>query len=559
MVPRLWGICALPLLLHGAHPQSWDIVCDHSCRPDAPGTDPHAVVSVLLMSDHATTGWDVLELVSPDRSWGHGGSATANDTLLAYAAGFGEGFATASRIASHYANVVSHYGGSLPAALMEYATAQAAYIRGRQRSDPDIYWYQATLLLAMADGLYDGYTFSGAPALSRSEIFLLNYMAEWGDILSVVNASGFPQSNFSNLSLAGVLAALVPTSHCSASIKVTPTLSELYTAHTTWFEYRTMTRIFKHYSLRFAHAKPMEVSFPSYPGALSSIDDFYSTPQFSVLETTNPVFVPKNSSCVNASSVPTWMRAVLANTLATSGSSWAELFVRDNSGVYNNQWLVVDYSIFTPGMPLPDGLLWCVEVLPCYSHAQDITQYLRAEGQFASYNMPLFPGIRDLSGTTAMEARFGDVFSHKECPRAKIFRRDLPGALSLADVQKIMRSNDWEHDPLSQGYADFQIAARHDLDVPGGNLSTPCCGGATDSKVTSVKLRASRRSTAVAYGPPYLKVPPLDLNTSARCAGGTWKGMPDIFRFDWTVASAELARPFHAGQGQSLPNVPVYQ
>ena len=66
------------------------------------------------------------------------------------------------------------------------------------------------------------------------------------------------------------------------------------------------------------------------------------------------------------------MRAVLANTLAqaTSGSNWAELFVRDNSGVYNNQWLVVDYSIFTPGTPLPDGLLWCVEVPPCYSHAQ---------------------------------------------------------------------------------------------------------------------------------------------------------------------------------------------
>ena len=148
MPPRLWGFWALPLLLQCARPQSWDIVCDQSCRPDAPGTDPHALVSVLLTSDHATTGWDVLELVAPDRSRGHGGSATANDTLLAYAAGFGEGFATASRIASHYANVVSHYGGRLPVALMEYATAQASYIRGRQRSDPDINWIQATLLLA---------------------------------------------------------------------------------------------------------------------------------------------------------------------------------------------------------------------------------------------------------------------------------------------------------------------------------------------------------------------------------------------------------------------------
>ncbi len=194
-------------------------------------------------------------------------------------------------------------------------------------------------------------------------------------------------------------------------------------------------------------------------------------------------------------------------------------------------------------------MLWIVEVLPCYSRAQDVTDLLRAEGQFASYNMPLFPDIRDLSGTTAMEAKFGDVFSHANCPRAKIFRRDLPGALSLADMQRLMRSNDWEHDPLSQGYADLQIAARHDLDASGGNLSTPCCGGATDSKVTSSQLRASRRSTAVAYGPPYLNVPPLDLRTSARCAGGTWEGLPHIFEFDWIVASAELARPFHTSHG----------
>jgi len=35
-----------------------------------------------------------------------------------------------------------------------------------------------------------------------------------------------------------------------------------------------------------------------------------------------------------------WARNAAANRLAKDGLQWAELFLRENSGTYNNQWCV---------------------------------------------------------------------------------------------------------------------------------------------------------------------------------------------------------------------------
>jgi hypothetical protein len=37
---------------------------------------------------------------------------------------------------------------------------------------------------------------------------------------------------------------------------------------------------------------------------------------------------------------------------------WADIFARENSGLYPNQWMIVDYNLFEPGaQELPDYLL----------------------------------------------------------------------------------------------------------------------------------------------------------------------------------------------------------
>jgi hypothetical protein len=93
-----------------------------------------------------------------------------------------------------------------------------------------------------------------------------------------------------------------------------------------------MIRVYKHYTLNFVHAPPRIVSFSSYPAELHSEDDFYITPHLIVFETTNMVF-SRNTSFIQANStLLTWMRAIVANTLAQNGSSWASIFKRYNSG-----------------------------------------------------------------------------------------------------------------------------------------------------------------------------------------------------------------------------------
>lgn len=78
--------------------------------------------------------------------------------------------------------------------------------------------------------------------------------------------------------------------HCSALIKIKDDLSDLLFGHSSWFSYSNMNRIYKHYHLdfnfNFSLTQPngqegqvglgnKHTSFSSYPGMLSSLDDFY--------------------------------------------------------------------------------------------------------------------------------------------------------------------------------------------------------------------------------------------------------------------------------------------
>ena len=50
-----------------------------------------------------------------------------------------------------------------------------------------------------------------------------------------------------------------------------------------------------------------------------------------------------------------------ANALASNGTEWGEYMRYNNSGTYNNQYMVIDLKLFTPGQQLVEGLLTIVE------------------------------------------------------------------------------------------------------------------------------------------------------------------------------------------------------
>nr|XP_002119470.4 LOW QUALITY PROTEIN: putative phospholipase B-like 2 [Ciona intestinalis] len=241
-------------------------------------------------------------------------------------------------------------------------------------------------------------------------------------------------------------------------------------------------------------------SFSSNPGSIFSGDDFYILSSgLTTIETTIGNNNPLLWNNVTPQSVLEWMRNLVANQLARHGEEWAATFKRFNSGTYNNQWMIVDYNKFTPGEKPKDGLLHVLEQLPGMCVHKDVTHILVENSYWASYNSPYFQEIFNASGLPALVAKYGNWFSHDKTPRALIFARDHSKVTDMNTMVKLMRYNDYQHDPLSACNctppysAENAISARNDLMPADGSYPIPALGhrnhGATDVKVTTSEMR----------------------------------------------------------------------
>lgn len=149
---------------------------------------------------------------------------------------------------------------------------------------------------------------------------------------------------------------LMSKSHCSALIKAmfnnNGEISEVFVGHTTWDSYSEMHRIFKVYDFNFdlfGKQKHSKIIFSSYPGTLTSTDDFYLlNSKISVLETTLEILDRElylTSSSHAEDHVPNYIRISTANRIAETGKQWTDIFKRNNSGTYNSQWMILDFQV----------------------------------------------------------------------------------------------------------------------------------------------------------------------------------------------------------------------
>ena len=306
-----------------------------SC-PDLKSCDingPAAAAAVVTYTPaYNTTGWDVVDVTS---------FASAPDAEQAFAAGYGEGYATAEKIGQHYRNLMAthfhhhdarhkHGHQKIIVFLEQNLDFMRAGVAAHASSDP--LWAQVNLVLLQLDGLLLGYNnASTSGSLTLLDLIVVNIEAEIGDITSAVDPDAELPSH-THTPFWKVLDELKLKMHCSAVVHMTPDMSDVLVAHNTWSDYSCMLRMYKHYTLNFLQSPPRIVSFSSYPAELHSEDDFYITPQLVVLETTNMVFT-RNTSYIQANgTLLTWMRVIIANTLAHNGSTWADIFKRYNSG-----------------------------------------------------------------------------------------------------------------------------------------------------------------------------------------------------------------------------------
>ena len=125
-------------------------------------------------------------------------------------------------------------------------------------------------------GLIDGYNQNNPPApLTVLDFDILQANGDLGDILTATHDQAM--KDWERMPVKEIFSYIRKTGRCSSLVKVLGDLSEMYMSHSTWEEYASMNRIFKHYhfNLKENIIASRNQSMSSYPGTIVSIDDFY--------------------------------------------------------------------------------------------------------------------------------------------------------------------------------------------------------------------------------------------------------------------------------------------
>lgn len=184
---------------------------------------------------------------------------------------------------------------------------------------------------------------------------------------------------------------------------------DLLVAHATFDNYIAMVRIFKQYDFEYSGAagpiRPSHVTFSSYGGPITSTDDYYILNKKVVVQETTTALLNENEYQYRLPLkhyIPDFFRISIANHMSQSGQDWITNFSYVNTGTYNSQWMVVDYTKF----PSNDKLLMVLEQAPGKIIVKDMTPVLLKEKYWASYNIPSFPETREKLGYEEIVTRY---------------------------------------------------------------------------------------------------------------------------------------------------------
>jgi len=334
---------------------------------------------------------------------------------------------------------------------------------------------------------------------------------------------------------------VVESGRCSAFVRAADGNQDLFVGHTTWDDYSKMTRIFKYYkfTLNGAETAATQIAFSSYPGVVSSTDDFYLTNNgLAVMETSLEILDPVAWDGVldfpSNPHIPNFAHVMITNRLAKSAAHWARMFSQVNTGTYTSQWMVVDYKQFVAGSPILDNTFWVLEAIPGVVHVQDMSDFLRTHRFWPSFNRPFFDQVREFSGHAAAQRSHGDLYSWSGNPRAKIFAAAAESTNSLFDMRGLMTHNSYPLAGVVPNEPGHDISARMDLS-PG--LSVP--NGGIDAKVAGRCLVYKLGVQAIS-GPSHEIQKPFRWRTddgTELWPGWPHFGLPDVWNFDFVQMS----------------------
>ncbi|XP_043274296.1 putative phospholipase B-like lamina ancestor [Venturia canescens] len=357
------------------------------------------------------TGWSIIEIET---------SSSYPDSVQAYAAGFLEGSLTWQLIHHHWHNTIGNVCSLEENEQQCFVTRKelrenAAVVRERAKllASEDPFWHMVHLFYAQLDGMEAGWLFavrrSRRPVHIEPEDFLWLAMAseipnELFTIPSNNKSSGLSEER--EMSSSASNNGVIFVKSLDRSING---LDPLITfAQNTVAPYSKMLRLLKRYTFGYhlsgskhsPRAPTRSISMSSYPGALSSHDEYYvvqggrdkdetfilaslplqnslitnisasSKPSDSDVQEKNKDNDQEEVKISNIQGVMSPVRIMSANRLATETESWLRFLARGNlsdetkSSTANLQWVTL-----TPN----DSSIWLVEQQSSTIRAFDLT------------------------------------------------------------------------------------------------------------------------------------------------------------------------------------------
>jgi hypothetical protein len=506
---------------------------------DSPADGP-AAATLEFGNGFMETGWDQI-IVTADP-----GLLKNEPELAYYGAGYIEGYTTARQIFTYFSNmdpVKDPMNSPWMENQLAWVTAQLNSIGiapSASSTVADRFKWQAKLMVQQFRGMLAGYNAASAGVgghdLAPIELWRLTM---------VMNL--YPNST----KRPGAVPAAADRGKCTTLVKVTH--DDLFFAHSMWYNYQTMTRMYKTY--RFE----TNVSFSGYPGVVCSCNDFYMTSNdLAVIETSLPNYnLTAFAAHASPLGLPPVMRSMIASALANTCAEWAAYFAVWNSGTDDGSYFVVDMKLFTPNTTsLAANLAWAVEQGPASVTAADVTPQLQAERYLASYNIPFFKSVFDASLFPMQVAKFGDWFSLERNQVGLQFKARHAAVTDLASMKAIMRYNEYKTDPLSliqncsacdpKMSALLAIGGRGDVNPLLGDYGAlrevlgPWAYGNIDVKIGSYKsMLGGALGATIINGPVYSDaMPAFRWSTSGFAATVNHTGMPDLMKWDWVAVAA---------------------
>lgn len=545
-----------------ASQSNWYSACESSSSPSGytirSGKDSSCAATGYFFDDLYGTngggGWTYFRVIS---------NANFPDEEQSFAAGYLEGGLLHKRIYTHMYNAMADQfdhqinlslpvldapnNQFIPQLIMNFTLAQREWNLQQVASNnqTDTFWRQTGLVYAQLQGVYAGYQDVAPPATSIPDFnwfLLLNLAADLDDITAAIVPTVYmDRLNAQYPEDFPHWRKLITRSRCSSLVRWTSDHSELFHGHTTWSTWAYLTRTYKLYELNLENTPGVTIHFASYPGVLTSFDDFFQVGEtlLSISETTMSVINTTIYSNVVPETVPYWIRSIVANRLAVSGPTWADQFVKYNSGTYNNQWLIVDHKLFIPQAPfLKTDLFWIVTQAPGLTQAADLTQYLQTNGYYSSYNIPYFPEMYSYFGYTEYVNNPNDggsfLWSYESNFRALAFKALAPQVEDLQGMQNILTHNDYQHDSFSANCSGLAISARHDLQTSAcpawwGPEWTSASGG-FDCKITCFSFM-QRLEASINTGPSHGTQSPFQFSTAKLSKPIYTLDLPDLYNF----------------------------